>query len=213
VKRVLTTGAILAAMVMTSFVIAPQPVATATAGSPAPWSAPGSGAVAVDPAPVGAAAGSNAASPPAPGPAALPARPVAARLSKIPAAGKMIEISLATQTLTAWENGRAVRSFKVSTGRAGYRTPTGTFKVRAKGIKWWSRKWQVWMPYAMNFYGNYNLHSLPYSNPRKLIGASRLGRPDSHGCVRIGPDNARWLYGWTPKGTPVWIHEKSYRGP
>lgn len=201
-KRVLTTMALLAAMVVTSFATAPQPIAGAA--QPGSWSAPGSGATAVDPmAPLPAArtAAKPAAAPKPAAPAATASKP-----AKVPATGKMIEVSLATQTLTAWENGRAVKSFKVSTGRAGYRTPKGTFKVKAKGTKWWSRKWKVWMPYAMNFYSNYNLHSLPYSNPKRLIGASMLGRPDSHGCIRIGPDNAKWLYGWTPKGTPVWIH-------
>ncbi|MHB8512404.1 MAG: L,D-transpeptidase [Actinomycetota bacterium] len=28
----------------------------------------------------------------------------------------------------------------------------------------------------------------------------------AHGCVRIAPQDARWLYYWTPIGTPVWIH-------
>lgn len=127
---------------------------------------------------------------------------------RAPAArGKSIEISIATQRLTAWENGRAVMHFKISTGRPGFRTPKGKFRVRAKGLRWWSRKWKVWMPYAMNFYSNYNMHSLPHAaGSKKLIGASSLGRPASHGCVRIGPADAKRLYGWAPVGTPVWIH-------
>lgn len=202
-KRVLTTAAILGAMVVTSLATAPQPIATASSPPPGSWSAPGSGAVAVDATLFGPPAGEAkpvAAKPPA-------AKPVAgAKPAKVPATGKMIEVAIGSQTITAWENGRAVMAFKVSTGRPGYRTPKGTFKVRAKGTKWWSRKWKVWMPYAMNFYSNYNLHSLPYSNPKRLIGASKLGRPDSHGCIRIGPANAKRLYSWTPIGTPVWIH-------
>lgn len=149
-------------------------------------------------------------------PAKPPARPVAAKpvrrvappaLDPARTAGKVIEISIAQQVLTAWQDGVVVMRFKISTGRPGYRTPKGVFSVRAKGLRWWSRKWSVWMPYAMNFYSNYNLHGLPYaSDPTRLIGASQLGRPASHGCVRIGPDDARALYQWTPLRTPVWIH-------
>ncbi|GAC1413370.1 MAG: hypothetical protein NVSMB57_08940 [Actinomycetota bacterium] len=120
--------------------------------------------------------------------------------------GRSIEISIAQQRLWAYQNGRVVMTFLVSTGRRGFRTPTGRFHILAKGRNWWSRKWSVWMPNAMNFFSNYNLHSLPYIRPGHLIGASQLGRPMSHGCVRIGPLNARRLYAWTPIGTPLWIH-------
>jgi len=106
----------------------------------------------------------------------------------------------------AFENGHVERTFLVSTGRRGFRTPKGRFHIRAKGLNWWSHKWRVWMPFALNFHGNYNLHSLPYFRPGHLIGASQLGRPMSHGCVRIGPENARWLWAWTSVGTPLWIH-------
>ncbi|MGH2829974.1 MAG: L,D-transpeptidase [Actinomycetota bacterium] len=162
------------------------------------WSAQGSGVTPISGMLIGGGGGG------------VPVQPAAVRPAKpggIPATGKFIELSIAKQRLVAWENGRPVMEFAISTGRPGYRTPAGRFKVRAKGTRWWSRKWKVWMPYAMNFHRNYNLHSLPHARgSRRLIGASSLGRPASHGCVRIGPSNAKRLYSWTPVGTPVWIH-------
>lgn len=207
-KRFFATAGIMAAMVVGSLVTTPQPDADAASkpAGTAPsgnWSAPGSGAAPVS----GTLNGGPVA--PATGKAVLAPKRVASAGSNPNArfaSGKLIEISIAKQTLTAWENGRQVMTFKISTGRPGFPTPKGEFRVRAKGVKWWSRKWKVWMPYAMNFYSNYNLHSLPYARPDRLIGANKLGRPDSHGCIRIGPANAKALYRWTPVGTPVWIH-------
>lgn len=186
------------------------------AGAPGqPWSVGGSGV----PIPAGLFGGSSS-TPGVPGGVGTPGTPggvgtpgklpggghVPGPVRTVGGYGKRIEVSLRSQRLTAFQNGRAVMSFAISTGRPGYRTPTGRFRIRAKGTRWWSHKWRVWMPYAMNFYSNYNLHSLPYSRPGRLIGENELGRPRSHGCIRIGPQNARSLFSWAPVGTPVWIH-------
>ena len=127
-----------------------------------------------------------------------------------PADGKLIELSIERQELIAWDNGVEVYRFVVSTGRRGYETPTGRFKVHTKYENRWSRKWKVWMPYAMFWHPKYGyaFHELPYkpSSPNKRIGASKLGRPDSHGCVRVNVGDAQKLYEWAPVGTSVWIH-------
>lgn len=123
--------------------------------------------------------------------------------------GKLIEASIKKQELTAWENGVVVYRFKISTGRRGYATPTGHFRVHTKYENRWSRKWKVWMPYAMFWHPRwgYAFHELPYrSDPERRIGASRLGRRDSHGCVRINVGDGQRLYEWAPVGTEVWIH-------
>lgn len=121
--------------------------------------------------------------------------------------GDLIEVSIEAQRLTAWRDGTAVYMFTVSTGRPGYETPTGHFRVRAKVRNGWSRTWKVVMPYTLNFFENYNVHELPHRpGSRVRIGASRLGLPDSHGCVRLGIGDARLLWEWARVGTPVWIH-------
>lgn len=126
------------------------------------------------------------------------------------AAGKTIELDIAKQKLIAWEDGVVVYRFVVSTGRRGFSTPTGTFKIHTKYVKRWSRKWKVWMPYAMFWHPRhgYAFHELPYKPGREdqRIGKSRLGRPDSHGCVRVDVGDAKTLYDWAPVGTTVWIH-------
>ena len=121
--------------------------------------------------------------------------------------GQLIEISIARQELTAWFDGAVVYRFKVSTAKPGYRTPRGRFEVLNRASRWWSRQWQVWMPDALRFRGSYFIHALPYrSNPRYRNGAKMLGRPDSHGCVRVGVADSALLYKWARVGTPVWVH-------
>ena len=111
------------------------------------------------------------------------------------------------QKLTAWRDGRIVFQTLISTGRPGYETPRGHFKILHKTANAWSKKWGVWMPWALNFYGNYFLHQLPhYPNSTTNIGESSLGHPASHGCVRVGIPAAERLFRWARVSTPVWIH-------
>ena len=121
--------------------------------------------------------------------------------------GELIEVSIDDQRLTAWRDGKVVYRFVISTGRRGYETPAGHYKVAAKVKMGWSRKWSGWMPWMLPFYGNYSLHQLPHKDGSSVnIGASKLGTPDSHGCVRVNVGDAEILFNWASVGTPVWVH-------
>ena len=140
---------------------------------------------------------------------AAPTSMPATRLNPDPSnrSGDMIEVSIASQRLTAWRDGVVVMRFVVSTGRPGYDTPTGHYHVIFKDPMVWSAPWRVWMPWAINWHGNYFIHQLPhYPGSSENIGASELGRPASHGCVRVNVGDARRLYDWTKVGIPVWVH-------
>lgn len=122
-------------------------------------------------------------------------------------AGRLIEVSIARQRLTAWRDGKIVYRLVISTGRPGYETPPGHYKILEKYENRWSRKWSVWMPFAMRWYQGYFIHQLPHKDGSGYnIGASRLGKPDSHGCVRVNVGDAERLFRWTKVGTPVWVH-------
>jgi len=121
--------------------------------------------------------------------------------------GDLIEVSIKRQRLFAWRDGITVYRFIISTGRPGYDTPTGHYLIIAKYPTAWSEKWHVWMPWAMNWYGNYFIHQLPHFPGSTVnIGASKLGTPDSHGCIRVNVGDARTLFVWAAVGTPVWVH-------
>ena len=76
----------------------------------------------------------------------------------------------------------------VSTARRGYYTPTGTFHPYSLQPIHYSRKYDnAPMPHSIFFSGGYAIHATPHTG--------NLGRPASHGCVRLSPGNAATLYG------------------
>ena len=78
-------------------------------------------------------------------------------------------------------------SWPVSTARRGYYTPTGSFRPYSLQPMHYSRKYDnAPMPHSIFFSGGYAIHATPHTG--------NLGRPASHGCVRLSPGNAATLY-------------------
>lgn len=103
------------------------------------------------------------------------------------AAQVVAEISLSTQRMQVYVGGRHAHSWKVSTARSGYRTPTGKFKPYMLSRHHRSSLYGgAPMPYSIFFSGNYAIHG--------STEVQHLGRPASHGCVRLHPRNAAKLY-------------------
>jgi lipoprotein-anchoring transpeptidase ErfK/SrfK len=96
-------------------------------------------------------------------------------------------ISLSSQTMTVTQNGFVVYKWKVSTARNGYVTPTGSWKAKWASRHHRSRKYDdAPMPYAIFFNGGYAVHA--------TFDLKRLGRPASHGCIRLHPSNAATFF-------------------
>jgi lipoprotein-anchoring transpeptidase ErfK/SrfK len=96
-------------------------------------------------------------------------------------------VDIATQTMTVSRGGAVVDRWKVSTAGKGYRTPTGRYRPTRMHRMWYSRKYDNSpMPHAIFFRGGYAIHGTG--------SIKRLGRPASHGCVRLHPCNAAKLY-------------------
>lgn len=124
---------------------------------------------------------------------------------------KMILILLKTQWLVAlekMENGefRVVYTFRISSGKNGS-TPTGLYKIYNKSSMAFSRAFKVYMPYWMAFTpdGRMGLHGLPLKNRKIPLGGHLIGRPASHGCVRLRLEDAQKLFQWAEVGTIVQI--------
>lgn len=97
------------------------------------------------------------------------------------------EVSLSKQTMRISIDGRPAFAWRVSTARKGYVTPTGSFKPTRLHTMWYSRKYDNSpMPYSVFFHGGYAVHGTD--------AVKRLGRPASHGCVRLHPENAADFY-------------------
>ena len=121
--------------------------------------------------------------------------------------GKYIDINLTKQILSTFADGQNLGEFKISSGKRGLATPTGTFSILGKRGRAWSKKYKLFMPYFMQFTtAGHGIHELPEWPNGYKEGAAHLGIPVSHGCVRLGVGPAKAIYNWADIGTPVVIH-------
>ena len=123
-------------------------------------------------------------------------------------AGKYIDINLAQQIMTTFEDGKLLDSYMVSSGKPGYETPPGNYKIENKTPRAWSKEFGLFMPWwnALVPSGKIGIHELPEWPGGYKEGAAHLGTPVSHGCVRLGVGPAKIVYDWAPIGTPVVVY-------
>lgn len=96
-------------------------------------------------------------------------------------------IDISSQTMSVRVNGWPTGYWKVSTARAGYHTPRGTYRVQRTAKVYFSKKYDNSpMPNSVFFYGGYAIHGTGH--------IKGLGHPASHGCVRLHPSNAAAFY-------------------
>jgi lipoprotein-anchoring transpeptidase ErfK/SrfK len=99
----------------------------------------------------------------------------------------LIRIDNSAQRMRVFVDGMLAHVWPVSTARPGYRTPAGTYRVQRMHRMWYSRKYHMSpMPHSLFFRGGYAIHG--------TYSIRELGRPASHGCVRLHPAHARELY-------------------
>lgn len=120
--------------------------------------------------------------------------------------GRYIDISIAKQTMTLFQDGVPVEQFLVSTGKRSMPTPLGVFSVKNKERNHWSRTYKLWMPFSLQFSGPFFIHELPYWPSGYREGVNHLGYRVSHGCVRLGMGAAEHVYNWSSIGTVIYIH-------
>jgi lipoprotein-anchoring transpeptidase ErfK/SrfK len=102
-------------------------------------------------------------------------------------ASLIANIDLSRQVMTITVDGAPYARWKVSSGRNGYSTPTGSFRPYLLRRMHYSSKYENSpMPHSVFFRGGYAIHGTLY--------VKRLGRRASHGCVRLHPRNAAKLY-------------------
>jgi lipoprotein-anchoring transpeptidase ErfK/SrfK len=96
-------------------------------------------------------------------------------------------IDISDQTMLVYVNGTLTHTFMVSTARRGYITPVGFYGAQWLSPKHRSRKYDnAPMPWAVFFHGGYAVHG--------TTEIRKLGKPASHGCVRLHPDNAKTFF-------------------
>lgn len=130
----------------------------------------------------------------------------ASRPPLVPRRARWIHVNRASQTLVAYEGDRAVFATLVATGKSGYDTPAGVFRIHAKhvsstmdGLVGSEEAYSIEdVPWTMYFQGSYALHAAFWHD--------RFGAVRSHGCVNLSPEDARWLFRWTTPVLPAGWH-------
>jgi len=100
----------------------------------------------------------------------------------------VISIDKNTQTMTVSVDGTELYVWPVSTGTTGYTTPSGTYRPFRMEEFHFSEEWDD-APMPNSIFFTQRGHAIHGSEH-----VERLGRPASHGCVRLAPEDAATLY-------------------
>jgi hypothetical protein len=124
---------------------------------------------------------------------------------------RWVDVSLDKQILVAYQGPEPKFITLVSTGKKGtkeesFETPTGQWRIRSKHVS-------TTMDGQSDTDGNYSIQDVPwtmfFNDSIALHGAfwhDGFGRVRSHGCVNLGPADAKWLFDWTTPGVPEGWH-------
>lgn len=102
-----------------------------------------------------------------------------------------VRVDIAAQRMQVTTSDGEAYNWTISSGRKGFRSPNGVYRPTRLEKNWYSRKYGGAMPHAVFFRGGYAIHGTT------AVGA--LGRPASHGCIRLHPANAAKLFALVKK--------------
>jgi hypothetical protein len=116
----------------------------------------------------------------------------------------LISVNKSTQQMSVSVDGVPRHRFAVSTGRAGYGTPNGTYHPQRLAASWFSKLYyNSPMPHSIFFHGGYAIHgsnpvraSSPGPSPRRFGGRERPSYADRY---RSDYGQASNNYYWRPE--------------
>lgn len=119
-------------------------------------------------------------------------------------AEKHININLTKQMIYLYENKQLIIEERISSGKKGFETPTGKFKVLEKDKKHISNE------YPKPDGGGRMDYMLRLTDKGIAIHFGNVPNyPDSHGCIRLEYQTAEAMFGMTEVGTVVNIYGKT----
>lgn len=117
-----------------------------------------------------------------------------------------IELNLKNMELTLYEDGKLKEHFPIKAkGKEGswWETTTGVYSVGTKTVNHFSSISKVWMPYGIQFYGNFFIHGWPY-----YADGTPLPFTSSGGCIRLLTEDAKKVFEFAKPGMPVLVFEE-----
>ncbi|MCB2358275.1 L,D-transpeptidase family protein [Clostridium estertheticum] len=103
-------------------------------------------------------------------------------------------------------NWKLINTFSCGSGKAETPTVTGYFRVGIKGLNFKSGTdaAPVYCKYFTQISGNYLFHSILYDKSGNVIDGN-LGAVESHGCIRLALENAKYIYDNIPIGSTIHV--------
>lgn len=117
----------------------------------------------------------------------------------VPKEGKVIVANLESMKLDLYEDGEIKKTFDIlGKGRPGtaWETPPGAFELLYKKENHFSTIGKVWMPFSMQFFGNYFIHGWPYYPDGTPVAEGYSG-----GCIRLANTDMEKVYEFGEVGT------------
>ena len=116
--------------------------------------------------------------------------------------GTYIDIDLTKEILTIFSDGRVHKMYTISAqGPPAYPTPTGEFEIGYTNTNHFSSISHVWMPWSMQFFGDYFIHEVPYYPDGTILTSKYSG-----GCIRLDKGVAKEVYDIAEKGMKVVVY-------
>ncbi len=119
-----------------------------------------------------------------------------------------VEADLSSMILRVYKFGKLSLEVPInSKGREGswWETPAGLYQINKKEEKHFSGMGHVWMPWSMNFQGNFYIHGRTYYPDGTLTAKEFTG-----GCIRLSTEDAERVYKEIDTGTPLLVFEHSF---
>ena len=126
--------------------------------------------------------------------------------------GVQLVVSIPKQKVYVEDNtGKVYYTMYCSTGMLNKNdaTPKGKFTIQNRGDSFYNQNLDEGANYWTSFThdNTYLFHTVPtkQDGTYNIPEAEKLGRPASHGCIRLGVPDARWINQNIPNGTQVTI--------
>ena len=117
-----------------------------------------------------------------------------------------IVVNLSEQREYLFENGQVVDSFLISSGKDGFSSHTGSFRITAKLTS--QNMGNRDLTQAPNYFTEGVPDVMYYNGDEALHGAywhNNFGNVMSHGCINMPLDKAAQVFDWAPMGTEVTV--------
>ena len=118
-----------------------------------------------------------------------------------------VSVDLGSMALELYRNGERVETLPIAAkGREGswWETPTGFYTALSREANHFSSIGNVWMPWSVQFYGNFFIHGWPYFADGKDVPSTFSG-----GCIRLSTEDAKTVYEFIEPGMPILIFGES----